>query len=111
MLCISSLSWPAERAVPLPALPILPRPEELVRLGRMLFEDKRLSADGTMSCAKCHVAKRAFTDGQPRAVGLKGQVGTRNTPSLLNIAYEKDLFWTEGSRGSKNKSAHRSSTP
>jgi cytochrome c peroxidase len=69
------------------------RSTALIQLGRMLFEDERLSADGTVSCAKCHIPKQAFADGRQRAVGVRGQAGTRNTPSLLNIADEKELFW------------------
>jgi cytochrome c peroxidase len=46
-----------------------------------------------MSCAKCHLANRAFSDGRPTAEGDAGRPGTRNTPSLLNVAYEKNLFW------------------
>src|SRR5262249_39152218 len=66
---------------------------ELIRLGKMLFEDKHLSADGTISCATCHVSTRAFADGRPQAIGLHGKRGSRNTPSLLNVALEKELFW------------------
>jgi cytochrome c peroxidase len=66
---------------------------EIVRLGRMLFEDPRLSANGTISCATCHRLKRAFTDGRPHAVGIQGQAGTRNTPTLVDIADEQLLFW------------------
>jgi cytochrome c peroxidase len=98
MICMTSVVLPGEPANP----PVLPegnaaqrssRTEDLVRLGQKLFEDKRLSASGNVSCGTCHVASLAFTDGRTRAKGLNGQVGTRNTPSLLNIIYEKELFW------------------
>ena len=65
----------------------------LVELGRKLFEDSRLSADGTVSCATCHEAVRAFTDGKAVSVGVGGASGTRNAPSLLNVAYATNLFW------------------
>jgi cytochrome c peroxidase len=64
-----------------------------VAIGKRLFFDKRLSADGTISCASCHKPERAFTDGLPVAQGIRGQLGTRNTPSLLNVAYETSEFW------------------
>jgi len=65
----------------------------LISLGRQLFFDKRLSADGTVSCASCHVPEKAFTDGRRLAVGFKQQVGTRNTPSLLNVRFNSSFFW------------------
>lgn len=64
-----------------------------VELGKKLFFDKRLSRDGTISCASCHVPDRAFSDGLRLAKGVGGRSGTRNTPSLLNAAYAKSLFW------------------
>jgi cytochrome c peroxidase len=57
-----------------------------------LFSDKRLSIDGTMSCASCHIPDQNFTDTRPTAVGLHGQVLTRHTPSLLNVRYAVNLF-------------------
>ena len=70
-----------------------------IALGKKLFHDKRLSADGRVSCATCHIPTQAFTDGLPVAKGMAGQLGTRNTPSLLNVALEKNLFW-DGRRDS-----------
>ena len=66
---------------------------ELAKLGRSLFSDKRLSADGTVSCASCHMPDHAFTDARPTARGIRGQLLTRHTPSLLNVRYAKSLFW------------------
>ena len=65
----------------------------LVQLGRKLFEDTRLSRDGTVSCATCHEASRAFSDGKAVSVGVSGASGTRNAPSLLNVTYATSLFW------------------
>ena len=65
----------------------------LVQLGRELFSDRRLSLDGTMSCASCHMSERNFTDAYPTAHGLRGQVLTRRTPSLMNVRYATSLFW------------------
>jgi cytochrome c peroxidase len=64
-----------------------------VLLGKRLFFDSRLSADGKVSCGKCHVPSIAFTDARPRSSGYRGQVGTRNAPSLLNVVFQKTLFW------------------
>ena len=64
-----------------------------IDLGKKLFHDKRLSADGTISCATCHVPEKAFADGLRVAKGICGLLGTRNTPSLLNVAHATTLFW------------------
>jgi cytochrome c peroxidase len=74
-------------------------PPRVVALGRKLFFDARLSADGKVSCASCHQPDRAFSDGRPVAAGVGGRQGTRNTPSLLNAALHASQFW-EGRRGS-----------
>lgn len=66
-----------------------------VALGKQLFNDASLSADGTVRCASCHNPAKAYTDGRAVAIGVHGQVGTRNTPSLFNItaANEPTFFW------------------
>ena len=65
----------------------------LEELGKRLFTDKRLSVDGSVSCATCHLPERHFTDGLPTAHGLGGRALTRHTPSLLNVRYATSLFW------------------
>jgi cytochrome c peroxidase len=64
-----------------------------VELGRHLFHDTRLSANGAMSCASCHDQARAFTDGQAISKGVTGEVGTRSAMSLANVAYLPVLTW------------------
>ena len=64
-----------------------------VELGRKLFSDQRLSADGSVSCATCHEPKRAFTDGRRVAEGIAGRRGTRNSPTLLNAMFNTGQFW------------------
>lgn len=64
-----------------------------VELGRHLFHDVRLSADGSMSCATCHEQARAFTDGKAVSTGVNGEVGTRSAMSLANVAYLPVLTW------------------
>lgn len=77
----------------LPAVAPNSHTPQLARLGERLFFDKRLSLDGKVSCGSCHLPERAFTDGQPRALGHAGKPGTRNAPSLMNVAYATSLFW------------------
>lgn len=66
---------------------------EKIALGERLFFEGRLSRDGKVSCASCHVPELAFSDGKARAVGVEGRVGRRNAPSLTNIAYRSSQFW------------------
>lgn len=70
-----------------------PLTESRVALGRKLFFDPILSEDGTVSCASCHQPDHGFASPDPKAIGLKGQIGDRNAPSLLNKAFANHLFW------------------
>jgi len=63
-------------------------------LGRQLFYDPLLSADGTISCASCHQQFAAFAHFDHRlSHGLNGANGTRNTPGLFNLAWQPDFMW------------------
>jgi cytochrome c peroxidase len=70
-----------------------PQTPEKIALGKKLFFDGRLSVDGTVACSTCHDPARAFTDGRPVSVGVKGRVGQRNAPTILNALYNKAQFW------------------
>src|SRR6266705_3209145 len=70
-----------------------PQTPEKISLGQKLFFDGRLSADGTVSCSTCHDPARAFTDRKPTSVGIRGRVGQRNAPTVLNALYNKTQFW------------------
>src|ERR1700675_281529 len=70
-----------------------PQTPEKIALGEKLFFDGRLSVDGTVACATCHDPARAFTDGKPTSVGVHGQVGQRNAPTVMNALYNKFQFW------------------
>lgn len=64
-----------------------------VELGRQLFFDRRLSFNGTMSCAMCHVPEQAFSSNASKTgVGIEGRSLQRNAPTLLNVAWQKMLF-------------------
>jgi cytochrome c peroxidase len=71
---------------------IAPSPEK-VSLGKQLFFDKRLSADGTLSCASCHAPEHAFSDGKRVSSGIHGATGTRNAPALVQAAFSRSFFW------------------
>lgn len=70
-----------------------PLTKEKIALGRNLYFDKRLSADDTISCATCHDPQKGFADGRAVAVGIKGQKGPRNSPTVLNAAFFDTQFW------------------
>ncbi|MEO0790886.1 MAG: cytochrome c peroxidase, partial [Bacteroidota bacterium] len=63
-------------------------------LGRHLFYDSKLSADGMVSCASCHRPELAFTDGETLSIGIANRLSDRNAPGLTNIGYNHfSLFW------------------
>jgi cytochrome c peroxidase len=65
----------------------------LIAFGQQLFNDPHLSADGSVSCASCHMPTKAFSDGRPVAIGVRRQAGTRNTPSLADIGQSPDVYF------------------
>lgn len=69
-----------------------PMTQEGVQLGRMLFYDKNLSADGSISCATCHKQQYAFGDSSELSVNIVGPT-KRNTPPLMNLSMNKRFFW------------------
>ncbi len=70
-----------------------PQTSEKISLGQKLFVDRRLSTDSTVSCSTCHNPDLAFTDRKSTSVGIKGRVGQRNAPTILNALYNKTQFW------------------
>lgn len=66
---------------------------EKAELGWLLFFDKRLSSDGTVSCASCHMIKHGFSNGEAVATGIRGLKGGRNSPTVINRAYSGTQFW------------------
>ena len=64
-----------------------------IALGEKLFFDADLSNDGAMSCATCHNPEKAYADGMIFNVGNDGQPLQRNTPTLINTAYQQSFFW------------------
>jgi cytochrome c peroxidase len=66
---------------------------EKVALGRKLYFDKRLSKDGTVSCATCHDPAKGFSDGKRVSEGVGGQKGTRNAPTVMNAVFFELQFW------------------
>ena len=80
-------------------LPPIPFPDDnpptadTVALGRRLYYDTMLSVDNTLSCASCHSPESGFCDGHRVSTGVRGQMGTRNSPTVFNAAYYTTQFW------------------
>jgi len=70
-----------------------PMTKEGVALGRALFYEERLSLNNKLSCASCHKQKLAFTDNQRFSFGVDGQPTRRNSMSLSNLLWVRNLFW------------------
>ncbi len=70
-----------------------PLTREKVALGRKLFYDRRLSLNGTLSCAMCHVPEQGFANNElATAVGIEGRTVRRNSPTILNVGFADRLF-------------------
>lgn len=62
-------------------------------LGKVLFSEKLLSRDSSVSCASCHKPEFAFADTVAFSVGIYGKLTSRNTPSVLNMKNRPYYFW------------------
>lgn len=91
---------------PAPAIPARPVPlpeftapaespftADTVELGHRLFFEVALSKDGSMACAGCHLADKAWTSGNPVDAKVGGAMNKRNAPSMLNLAYHSTFYW------------------
>jgi cytochrome c peroxidase len=71
--------------------------EEGFQLGRNLFYDPVLSKDGTISCASCHLQQTGFTHvDHDLSHGIDGKIGTRNSMTLMNLAWSDSFMWDGG---------------
>lgn len=87
-------------AAPGPALPrVAPSPADnpttaaKVALGQVLYFDPRFSSTGTVACASCHNVMEGGDDHRPTSIGVHGQVGGRNAPTVWNAAFQTAQFW------------------
>ncbi|WP_338732532.1 cytochrome-c peroxidase [Mangrovimonas cancribranchiae] len=79
-----------------PIIPIdNPQTVEGIALGKKLFFDPILSVDFSQACASCHLPQNAFTDSNTFSTGVNGDLGTRNSMPLFNLAwnYDENFFW------------------
>ncbi|MEH3054395.1 MAG: hypothetical protein PGN13_10385 [Patulibacter minatonensis] len=86
---------PVPAGLPMPKVPAgEPMTAARIEVGRRLFYDAGLSANGTQSCASCHIQALAFTDGRRQAIGSTNEISARNTPSLVNVSLARTLTWS-----------------
>ncbi|MCP4107938.1 MAG: cytochrome-c peroxidase [Desulfobacteraceae bacterium] len=110
-------SYSAETSVPL-GLPQVEYPDanpqtpEKIDLGEKLFNDKRFSSTGDISCASCHESTKAFTDSPLKiSEGILKLTGTRNAPTVVNSAYFEKLFWDGRSPDLEDQALHPFTNP
>lgn len=113
IVAVALNGWIGEKAVAQPLVPLPPSPPvplsnlqtpAKVALGKKLFFDPKLSVNGSISCAFCHMPKAGFADPRPVSIGVGGKRGGRNAPSALNAAYLDRQFW-DGRAGSLEEQA------
>jgi len=64
-----------------------------IELGKMLYFDPRLSSNGTVSCFSCHNVMEGGDDHRTTSIGVHGQAGGRNAPTVWNAAFHSVQFW------------------
>lgn len=70
-----------------------PMSDAKIALGKRLFFDPRLSKDGSVSCASCHIPSHGFADPNPISPGIGGRRGARHAPTVLNRLFSQEQFW------------------
>lgn len=70
-----------------------PLSKEKIELGKFLYFDPRLSKDGSLSCASCHIPYHGFADPAPTSKGVGFKLGGRNSPTVINRLFSSDQFW------------------
>lgn len=104
VLCLSSCGGSKPTGTPvvissplgLPPLDIPadnPPTPETIALGKELYFSRVLSVDGTLSCATCHDPENGFADPRRVSIGVHGKSGSRNSPTILNAAFNRFQFW------------------
>ncbi|MGJ0502207.1 MAG: cytochrome-c peroxidase [Methylocystis sp.] len=78
-----------------------------IELGRRLFFENRVSMDGNVNCAHCHLPDKQASDGLPKAIGVFGKENPRNAPSIFNAALNIKQHW-RGERESLEDQAEKS---
>lgn len=90
----SGVRWTELGVIPdSPLKPHLDSLKHVIALGKTLFFDPRLSGSNQIACASCHIPDLSWSDGRARSVGHDMQTNKRNSPTILNTWFYKELFW------------------
>ena len=92
--CEQAFSYVPEKTIEYDSL----KSEAAIALGRLLFFEKALSRDSSISCGTCHKPEFAFADNVAVTVGVEGRIGSRNAPSLANVKYQPYFFHDGGAK-------------
>jgi len=95
-------AWKRPAKIPFPK--DNPISKDKISLGKKLFFDPILSRANNISCASCHDSVKGWGDADKVAIGDKGRKGTRNSPTLLNTAYQFVYFWDGRARSLEEQS-------
>jgi cytochrome c peroxidase len=82
-LGLPPIAWPKDN----------PYSQAKAELGKLLYFDRRLSGDETVSCASCHAPDMGFTDNAAVSTGIRKQKGGRSAPTVINRVYSMAQFW------------------
>lgn len=94
-----TVTLPPAPPVPVPPIGLPPLPQdhaptaEQIALGRLLFHDPRLAADGTTTCTSCHLPLRGLSGDEPHSQTAAGKPNLRRAPALVNLAWHRELGW------------------
>ena len=91
ILLLGNTNWIRPAQIPQPK--DNPLTKEKIELGKILFFDKRLSKNNNISCSSCHNPKNSWTNSVPYSIGSDNKIGERNSPTLINVAYQLNQFW------------------
>jgi cytochrome c peroxidase len=99
----AAVTVPAQQPPPVPLFPAEaiqsftppdnPITDAKAKLGDMIFDEKRVSADNSVACNTCHSPRNGFTTHTETSRGVGDQIGKRNAPSILNAMFYKSMFW------------------
>jgi cytochrome c peroxidase len=82
-----------------------PLSTDKIALGKLLYFDGRLSKDGTIACASCHIPFHGFADPDRTSKGVGQLRGQRNSPTVINRLFSKEQFW-DGRAADLEEQAH-----
>lgn len=110
LLTCPSMAMPLSKE-PIRPLVMLKVDTQKAALGKSLFEDKRLSKDGTVACVSCHSYQTGGVDNLPVSTGIRGQQGVINAPTVFNAANNFVQFWDGRARNLEEQAGHVINNP